>query len=179
MYKTFDDFFAEGAGVNADERDRFARDWLKKNYRFEQVNSDWVHLISDVHDHDNEPLHFGQVKIASAFTGLTTQLVKVHNVWHLAYLKGSSDVAIIVHPVSEGVGAENEKNRLLVAQLVKNGSVPKVTSPAVKAVTGASAALSDLLDASSAPVDDLEPKSAPLDDKKSTTSVSIDMSAYL
>ena len=184
-YTNFDQFFAEGANKKKEERLAFTRTWLKDNYKITDANPEWLELIADVHDHDEQALHFGQIKIASTFSALTVQLLKVHDVWHIGILKPNSNEANVIHPLRENVGGDNEKNRLMLAQLVKKGTVPKPQEPVygiqfdptpVRLPTG------DIYSQK-----DAEPAqgvyevttSAPVSDKAKTKSIDVDLSAFL
>ncbi len=69
--------------ITADEVDEqarkfFTRGWLKTQYNINhQVNPEWADLITEVHDHDNLPKHFGKIQLASAFSASTLRLFKI------------------------------------------------------------------------------------------------------
>lgn len=175
-YKSFDDFFTEGPNKNKESRVAFTSNWLKTHYRFSDVNREWVELISDVHDHDNQPLHFGQVKIGTAFNAVTTQLVIVHNEWHLMMKKVNGE-EVLVHPIHEESRIlGNDKNRLFLYEILRKGKVVAEKLPIQGATYIANPTALDAF--SDMPSDEAVSGSAPVSDDIATTSVSVDLSAY-
>lgn len=184
-YNNFDQFFTEGAGKNKEARIAFTKKWLKENYNISEANPEWVEQISDVHDHDGQPLHFGQIPLASSFTSLTTQLIKLHNVWHIATLKPNSNDASVIHPLKENSKeANNEKNRINLARLAKKGTLVKAQAPVYGIqFDQAPVALNanDIYrDKDSVPNPDMHAESltAPVTPDAETKSVNIDMSSF-
>ena len=125
-YSTFDHILNADT-VDTNERLRFAKRWLSKTYRIINVNQEWLNILTEPHNHDNLPKHFGQVKISTAFVSLITQLVKIQNVWHIGIIKKNDSDGIIIHPTAEESGktTQNEKNRLLLMSIARNGTVNK------------------------------------------------------
>lgn len=79
--------------VDEQARKFFTRGWLKTQYNINyQVNPEWADLLTEVHDHDNLPKHFGKIQLASSFSSFYTQIVQDQNgVWRLAYTANIED----------------------------------------------------------------------------------------
>lgn len=93
-FTNFDQFLKDpDVGSRADERIMFTREWLEANYGIETVaKSAWVEQLSNVHDHDELPYHFGEVKVGTGFQNLWVQLIKNGSVWDLAVIKDLKDI---------------------------------------------------------------------------------------
>lgn len=93
-FNTFDQILKDpNVGSRADERVAFTREWLEANYGIEAVaKSAWVEQLSNVHDHDELPQHFGEIKVGTGFQNLWVQLVKNGSVWDLSVIKDLGDI---------------------------------------------------------------------------------------
>lgn len=176
-YQTFNQILAD-EHVDNEERILFTKRWLKSSYGFGQADEQWVSLLSDVHDHDNLEKHFGEVVLATAFNSLTTRIVLVNGVWHLAVLKKSDSSWAPIHPKIESSynEASNQKLRLNLFNLLKKGKVVAgqqtgQPSPVENIYASKDKAFEVAEDISSVPVSHV--------DAAKTKSVSIDLSQYL
>lgn len=163
------------------------REWLKTEYRVKDVKDvKFLERLTEVHDHDNLALHFGEVKIGSAFSSGVVRIFEVNDGWHLGYSKqGGGDFAII-HPGYEkaGLEAENLKTLNIVKSLLKTGSVvspAEVVAPVVNYSTTGSVLSVVGLEETVEPEDNLveSPVSSGSLLGSPTTSVSINLDDYL
>lgn len=188
QYSDFDEFIQEGPGVNQKEREAFTRKWLRASYNIVNADELWVRLLSDVHNHDNQPLHFGQIRIGTAFSALNTQLVKENNSWHIGVAKPNATEGHIIHPLKERVAdPNNEKLRRQLEGIATTGKVV-LQQTALPVYDGVEYEMNPttvgdvfVLPEKDEVKDDDAPQSAPisLDGQTKTTSVDIDLSAFL
>jgi len=174
-YTNFDQILRE-SNLNEVDRIIFTQQWLQKNYNIDvPINAQWVNELTGVHNHDNLPKHYGQLKLATAFENLWIQVTKINaNTYRLAVIRDINDVAgtsIVLNPVQKGV-AENPVLTHVRTLLDKMSNPrPKNVPPARKFST-----FDDLEVASG----DLE--SVPLTEAinpSKTKTVDIDLSSYL
>jgi hypothetical protein len=106
--------------IETNDRLQFIRKWLADQYEIKSSNPQWLDLFSDVHDHDNLPKHFGQVKIGSTFAAAVTQLVRLPDGWHIA-ISNKNNEMVPIHPKREGsyTHPSNQKLLLQLRQVVK------------------------------------------------------------
>jgi len=185
-YHSFDEILAANQ-INEAERIAYTAKWLENNYGIKNPNPEWVTLLSDVHDHDNMPKHFGDTHVGTAFTRMDLILTKIGgSTWHIGVARNGKGKGELIHPKSEASYSENsnQKLRLELIALLKNGKVQQTightNNATLATVTPVSSETiykkeddeareaSNL--GSSAPVNSLGAK---------TKSVGIDMSAYL
>jgi hypothetical protein len=114
-YKNFDQIINSGRPSRLD-RINFTKSWLRNNYDIVEVKEDFLDNMSDVHDHDNLAKHFGQIRIGTAFSSITAQIVKVENTWHLGVILKEGEQGQVLHPKSEASYAhpDNMKSILLL-----------------------------------------------------------------
>jgi hypothetical protein len=192
-YKSFDEILNDET-VNNTDRINFTRQWLKTNYGYNNPNEEWVNIISDVHDHDNQPKHFGEVSIGSSFSVFKTQLVRVQEGWHLGVTRNNQTQGTILHPKTEPAGKEPENQKLTLAlgQTLKTGKLIEnvqqiVTTPVVSSTNNEVTINLDqnILyyeeDQEIAAQDDIQTHRIedPFLSSGKTKSVSIDLSSYL
>lgn len=190
QYSDFDQFLSEGPGLEFEARLAFTRKWLKDNYNVVSANEEWMTLLSDVHNHDDQPLHFGQIKIGTSFSAATTQLVKLHNVWHMGIIKQNSNEGAFIHPLREqNQNPENEKLRVLLSSLATSGKVVKpepvygvdYSAPAINMGTPdfSGPGVFQLPEPVATEEDDLENNPIKVNSETKTKSVDIDLSSLL
>lgn len=124
--------------LDASNRVRLTREWLQTEYRLKDVKDvKFLQQLSEVHDHDNLALHFGEVNVGTAFEEGYIRIVEVNEGWHLAFSRKSGQDFVIVHPNHEkaGLTAENLKNVNIIKALVKKGSVKVAENPAALGFT--------------------------------------------
>jgi hypothetical protein len=128
-YKDFDQILNADV-VDEKERIKFTQRWVADSYKIpSSMNPDWVAVLSSVHDHDNLPKHFGEVKVGSAFMVLSTQLIRLPDGWHIGV--GQSDGNFIpVHPSYETSWNHplNRKEIQKLTQAVRTGKVLNLAS---------------------------------------------------
>jgi hypothetical protein len=109
-YKNFDQLLT-AANVSQKDRIDFTNEWLKKNYGIEvPEGAKWADELSDVHNHDNLPKHFGQIKIGNSFQVRWIQLVKIGStLWQLAVIKNIEDAETqtLLTPLNRNPSGEN------------------------------------------------------------------------
>lgn len=180
-YNNFDQILND---KNLSEKDRisFTKSWLSKNYGVDSnANQEWVNILSDVHDHDNEPKHFGRVKLGTAFESIETQLVKIHNVWHIGIVKNNhEDSSVVIHSLNEVASQDeqNVKNRGQLQRLVKNGKL--ILIPATPSGVQILQPQTSFIPQTVTEFDDA-PLSAPVteSDNVKLASISIDLTEYM
>lgn len=125
-YKNFDQIINSGRPSRLD-RINFTKSWLRNNYNITEVKEDFLDNLSDVHDHDNLAKHFGQIRIGTAFSSVTAQIVKVENTWHLGVILKEGGQGQVLHPKSEASYSQvdNMKSILLLKTIVAKGTVSK------------------------------------------------------
>lgn len=186
-YKNFDEIIG-ATEVDRNARLAFARKWVKDNYGIVDSKGDWIDGLSDVHNHDNLPKHFGQIKLGTAFSTINTQLIRYEGVWHIGIRTPKNDDGFVLHPANEQSSKhpDNEKARLNLLRLVKNGTVQlEVINMAnqgteyspVTALSGDD--IYKQKDLEAATEDDVTSYNINDTQNKSTKSVGIDLSAYL
>jgi len=116
--------------VDEQARIRFTQRWLSDSYNINSsVNPDWVAVLSSVHDHDNLPKHFGDVKVGSAFMAMSTRLIRLADGWHIGV--GQSDDSVLpVHPKYETSWSHplNQKEYQRLIQGIRKGKVSNLVS---------------------------------------------------
>jgi len=183
-YKNFDQIIND-SDLSRLDRISFTGDWLLTNYGIRpSANPAWVEQLSDVHDHDNEPKHFGRINVGSSFESIQTQLVKLHGAWHLGIIKHGETEGVIIHPMSEkdALVGENEKLREKLYRIVETG---KILKPAI--IIQAPALQTELPDPQKpyATLQDFAPQESEIDSRPvndlnvKTTSLEIDLNDYL
>lgn len=185
QYHNFDQILAD-ENVNDAERISFTRQWLRNNYGIAQYDPEWVDQLTNVHDHDNMPKHFGEISVGSAFTtALLTYLVRLPDGWHLTISQAGNRDGTPIHPKTEAsyTNPANQKARLHLAQVLKTGKVSKQPVQGATFNTQPQLTQSDLFaqkDAEAKVEDnsELSNDSVKPDSVIKTTSVGIDLSQY-
>lgn len=173
--------------LSESERVRLTREWLKTEYRIKDVKDIAVLTqLSLVHNHDNLPLHFGEVEVGSSFNTGYVRIVEVNEGWHLAYSRTPGKNFIIIHPGYEkaGVIAENLKTLNLAKSLFKTGTLPKINLPGETQQITPTSGLSQMVvtGLDETPVtdeSDLKSSYTTDDVTGNVSSINIDMSQYL
>lgn len=169
------------------DRVRLIREWFKTEYRLKDIKDNkFLSLVSEVHDHDNLPLHFGEVNVGTSFNASYVRILEVNEGWHLAVSKESGKNFNVIHPNYEQAGstAENLKHLNIVKSLLKSGSVnvplagvvynpPAMGTQAVMSVRGLEETIVDEDALTEAPV------SVSSVSQNGTTSLTINMDDYL
>lgn len=124
VYKSFDELLNADT-VDETARLRFTQQWLEESYGLKNFDPVWANLLSAVHDHDNLPKHFGDIRVGSAFSALITQLVRLPDGWHLASKRHDNEDLVPIHPKNEGSFSHpaNQALVLRLRQTLKNGKV--------------------------------------------------------
>jgi len=73
-YTTFDQILKDRKGT-PERRTAFLRKWLQRTYGIDyDLNPGYFEELARIHDHDGQPLHFGQVTLASQLGAVLTRL---------------------------------------------------------------------------------------------------------
>jgi hypothetical protein len=181
-YNNFDQILNDPQ-VDEQARIQFTRKWLNQQYGITAYDTDWVNVLTAVHDHDNLPKHFGQPRVGSAFAALVTQLAKLPDGWHLAYIDANDEMTP-VHPKTETSYShpENIKRRSRITTVLKTG---KLLAPANNQQTSRTpdsfpGTITDIYAEKDQAVkvdDELNPTITPTT-QVATKSVSIDLSSF-
>lgn len=168
-------------GLDVNSRVRLIQEWLKTDYRLKEVKDrKFLEQISEVHDHDNMALHFGEVNVGTAFEAGYVRIVELEEGWHLAFSRQSGQNFSIIHPSYEkaGVTAENLNTLSIVRNLIKKGSVKSLDIVAPAAESGAYMTVNgfeETVEDEDALVDNFTTTGS----NGPTTSISINMDDYL
>lgn len=122
------------------EKEKLARDFLKKEYDITVKDSRVLSRLLDVHHHSPEtPVHLGHPELVSNLGRSVFQLVFVTDHWHLSFIKEPSQQWTLVHPKREKNSwnnVENQKALSLAKSLLKSSelfepglSVPVIQTP--------------------------------------------------
>jgi hypothetical protein len=186
-YNNFDEIITANE-VDRNARLAFARKWVKESYGIVDTKGDWIDGLTDVHNHDNLPKHFGQIKLGTAFSTLNTQLVRYEGIWHIGIRTPKNDEGFVLHPANEQSSKTpaNEKARLNLLRLVKTGTVQleviNMASQGTEYTPVATLSGDDIYkqkDLEAAIDDDVTSYNVDNSQNKGTKSVGIDLSAYL
>jgi hypothetical protein len=179
-YNNFDEIIT-AEKVDNEARQRFTRKWLRDEYGIEQYDKDWLNQLSDVHNHDDLPKHFGQVRIGSSFSALTTALIRLPEGWHLAISKSDGESITPIHPKHESsyTNTENQKHRLHIIKVLKTGKIIQTSNVSQYPIVDTDSFFEKKdkqnasTDSTSLPIEAVTPVS-----QVKTTSVNIDLSSY-
>lgn len=117
----------ENMNMTTQERQKLTEEWLQSEYNIKKIKDPFfARSLTLIHDHDELPLHFGAVKVGTAFSALYVRLVTTPDGWHLAtsLTPDGNDVKIL-HPKNEPA-SRNPENIIGLQNLIKiltNGSV--------------------------------------------------------
>lgn len=115
--------------LSLSDQTRLMKEWLQTDYQTKNVKDTKVlEALSSVHNHDNLPLHFGEVHVGSTFSAGYIRVVEVGEGWHLAHSREPGKNFTIIHPTYEKAGqtAENVKLLTLVKSLLAKGTLVNV-----------------------------------------------------
>lgn len=120
-YRNFDELL-EAKTIDEQSRLQFTKKWISDNYEITDPAADFIAAVSDVHDHDDLPKHFGQVTLSTAFSSVKVQLLRLPEGWHLGIQRDGQEDPTIVHPKSERSYrvTENYQHVQQLQQLLRN-----------------------------------------------------------
>lgn len=137
---TFQNILDGKVNLTDPEKEKLARDFLKKEYDITVKDSRVLSRLLDVHHHSPEtPVHLGHPELVSSFGRSVFQFVFVTDNWHLSFIKEPSQKWTLIHPKREKNSwnnPENQKAVSLAKSLLKSSdlfepglSVPVVQGP--------------------------------------------------
>lgn len=117
----------ENMEMSPEDRTKTTQEWLKTEYGAKEIKDpSFAANLSLIHDHDDLPLHFGAIKIGTAFSALYVRLVQSPHGWHIATSKTPEGGKVkILHPKNDP--AYNNPDNIIGIQellkLLKTGTV--------------------------------------------------------
>lgn len=174
----------ENMDMSPQERQTLTEKWLESEYNIKNIKDPlFARSLALIHNHDDLPLHFGAVKIGTAFSALYVRLVTTPDGWHLATSRTpeGNETVKILHPKNEPA-SRNPENIIGLQDLIKllkNGKVVDTGEHSNSLPLQTDEEIIELPVEKNTDEDILSENVTLNDSDKKTTSISIDMSKFM
>lgn len=119
-YGTFDQLLAASKPDN-DARLALVKRWLSKTYNIDFESHAGIFTdLTRVHDHDNQPKHFGSLNINTPNGEISIGLMKHRDKWRLALTRPGASNAVPIPALSSPTATPTEDLRYLTDTILAN-----------------------------------------------------------